>query len=236
MLAIKQFRYSADNLAYVVYGKSTALAIDGGAMKDVLHFLEKNRLQLAVVTNTHGHPDHMAGTNELVKPTNATYLSSMESAGKKEIRIDGEPIRIYHTPGHTKDSVTFHVADTLIPGDTLFNGTVGNCRSEAPDDMAAFLTSLKFLLSFPEDTIVYAGHDYVEYAMIVARIIEPNNPHIDAYLKKYDASHVRSRLADELRVNPYVRFNDPALIEILKEKNLPVATEYERWSSVMTLG
>jgi hydroxyacylglutathione hydrolase len=233
MLANQQFRYSSDNLGYVIYGEKTAMAIDGGAVDEILQFLEEKHLTLTYVTNTHGHPDHMSGTDELVKQSGATYLSPIEIAKKEEIDIDGNAVRIYHTPGHTEDSVAFHFGNFLITGDTLFNGTVGNCFSE---NMAAFFHSIKVLISFPGDTIVYAGHDYVEYSMTVAEIIEPNNPHFDSYLKKYNPNHVYATLNDEMLVNPYVRFNDPAVIEILKEKSLPIATEFERWESIMTLG
>lgn len=233
MLSIQQFRYSSDNLGYVIYGESTAMAIDGGAVADILRFVEDNHLTLAYVTNTHGHPDHMSGTDDLVTQSGAVYLSPLESAKKEKITIDGSIIRVYHTPGHTEDSVTFHFGNILVSGDTLFNGTVGNCFS---DNMTAFFHSIKRLIAFPGDTIVYAGHDYVEYSMTVARIIEPNNPHIDGYLKKYNLDHVYATLGDEMLVNPYVRFNDPAVIEILKEKGLPFATEFERWESIMTLG
>ncbi len=34
-LHIQQFRYSADNLGYLIFGEKTAMAIDGGAAKDI---------------------------------------------------------------------------------------------------------------------------------------------------------------------------------------------------------
>jgi hydroxyacylglutathione hydrolase len=140
---------------------------------------------------------------------------------------------VYHTPGHTGDSVTFHAGNFLVTGDTLFNGTVGNCFS---GDLSAFYNSVKKLISFPEDTVIYAGHDYVEYSMSFARLIEPGNVDIDIFLKKYNPEEVSSTIGDELKVNPYVRFNDSKMISVLKGKGLPVSTEFERWESLMSLG
>jgi hydroxyacylglutathione hydrolase len=60
MLNIEQFRYG-DNLAYLVYGKTDALAIDGGAWQEILAFLNKYSLTLTYVTNTHKHFDHTPG-------------------------------------------------------------------------------------------------------------------------------------------------------------------------------
>jgi hydroxyacylglutathione hydrolase len=157
----------------------------------------------------------------------------MDAVSEKIILLEKEPIEVISTPGHTLDSVTFHASGRIITGDTLFNGTVGNCFS---GDLAAFLASVKKLMALPENTVVYAGHDYVEYAMAFARIIEPDNPEIESYLKARDPNHVRSTLGQEMRVNPYLRFNDPQMIRILEKRGLPVATENERWNAIMSVG
>jgi len=209
------------------------MAIDGGAVESILDFVEKNKLRLTHVTHTHLHPDHTCGTQELLSKSGATLLDGAFLSGHEQIELDGMSVRVYATPGHTDDSVTFHAGNCLITGDTLFNGTIGNCFS---GDIRAFYHSIKFLMSFPVDTVVYAGHDYLKYAMSFTRIIEPNNPDIDSYLKSYDPAHVCSLLGSELKVNPYLRFNDSRFIEVLKKKNLPVATEFQRWESVMSLG
>lgn len=230
---LQQFPYSSDNFSYVIHGQHTALAIDGGAVEPILDYVQKNRLQLTHVTHTHLHPDHTCGTRELMNRSGAALLDGAFLAGHSQIEVDDTTVRVYPTPGHTDDSVTFHVQACLITGDTLFNGTIGNCFS---GDLQAFYESIKFLMAFPEDTVVYAGHDYLKYAMSFTRLIEPDNPDIAPYLKAYNPSHVCSRLGDELKVNPYLRFNDSRFIEVLKKRNLPVATEFQRWESVMSLG
>ncbi len=230
---LQQFPYSSDNLSYVIHGEHSALAIDGGAVESILDFVEKNKLRLTHVTHTHLHPDHTCGTQELLARSGAALLDGAFLSGHAQIELDGMTVRVYATPGHTDDSVTFHVGNCLITGDTLFNGTIGNCFS---GDIRAFYNSIKFLMSFPGDTVVYAGHDYLKYAMSFTRIIEPDNPDIDPYLKSYNPAHVCSLLDDELKVNPYLRFNDSRFIEVLKKKNLPVSTEFQRWESVMSLG
>ena len=230
---IKQFRYSSDNLGYLLYAEKSAIAIDGGAVDQIISFAENNGLKIEFVTNTHSHPDHTMGLKSLLGRSGALYLDHNSLPEKGFIELAGEKIGVYHTPGHTKDSVTFHADNFLVTGDTLFNGTVGNCFS---GDLSAFYNSIKKLISFPKETVIYAGHDYVEYSMSFARIVEPGNGDIDSFLKKYNPEHVFSRLEDELKVNPYLRFNDPAMISLLKEKGLPVLTEFERWESLMGMG
>jgi hydroxyacylglutathione hydrolase len=120
----------------------------------------------------------------------------------------------------------------LITGDTLFNGTVGNCFS---GDVKGFYLSVKKIMSLPESTVIYAGHDYVEEAMNFASRLEPDNEHIKIFLQNYTPAHVSSRLTEELRVNPYLRFNERSIISLLKRNGLPTKTEWQRWQSLMTI-
>ncbi len=142
-----------------------------------------------------------------------------------------ETLTIIPTPGHTHDSVCFYTGKALICGDTLFNGTVGNCFS---GDLRAFFESVKKLMQYPPDTYIYAGHDYVAESLAFARTLEPANQEIDRYLKdSYDPAHVRSTLEEELKINPFLKFNDPAIVSMLIEKGFAADTEYERWVSLM---
>ena len=231
-MKIKQFRYSLDNLGYLVYGKHEAMAIDGGSVEQIQAFVAGKGLKLKYVTNTHSHADHTMGTSDLIKKLNAKYQDHKSLVEKKELFLEDRKIEVLNTPGHTSDSVCFYTGSCLITGDTLFNGTVGNCFS---GDLDRFFKSIKLLLSYPDDTILYAGHDYVMESVAVARQYEPDNPDLDNYLKNYDPDHVHSMLADERRVNPYLRFNQDSIIALLKRKGLPVATEQQRWFSIMTL-
>jgi hydroxyacylglutathione hydrolase len=233
MLSIQQIRYASDNLAYVIHGTREAMAVDGGAAREILTFLSSRGLSLRYVANTHGHADHTPGNALLLKSTGATLLKPLDAAAEGTLLLENERIQVHPAPGHTSDSVTFHLDDRVITGDTLFNGTVGNCFS---GDMRAFYDTIKGLMALPDRTRVYAGHDYVTDSMAFARLLEPANPHIEPFLSKYNPKHVRSILADERRVNPYVRFNDPDIIRVLEKRGLPVATEYERWESIMSLG
>ncbi|MBU2481110.1 MAG: hydroxyacylglutathione hydrolase, partial [Proteobacteria bacterium] len=134
--------------------------------------------------------------------------------------------------GHTMDSVTFKTKGFIITGDTLFNGTIGNCFS---GDLLAFFNSLKRIISLPGSTKVYAGHDYVMESMQVAKTIEKDNPFIDEYIRRYDRSLIVSTLDDELHVNPYIRFNADSMIALLLKKKMPAQTEFDRFKSIMEI-
>lgn len=229
---IKQFHFSADNFGYILYTNKSAVVIDGGAVDAILLFARQNGLKIEFAVNTHSHSDHTMGLKSLLKASGTVHLDQAALLEKKILRLGGESINIIHTPGHTNDSIVFHAGHFLVTGDTLFNGTIGNCFS---GDSLAFLNSIKMLISCPKSSVIYAGHDYVKQAMSFAKWLEPDNKHIDLYLQKYTPDLVCSTLEDELSINPYLRFNDPKMISILKKKSLPVSTEWERWESLMSL-
>jgi len=231
-LHVEQFRYGHDNLGYLIFGRSEAMAVDGGAWQEILEFMSRHSLALRYVTHTHLHHDHIEGSEPLLEKSGARLLGFHELQDCAAITLDGEPVRVYRTPGHSIDSICFHAGRSLLSGDTLFNGTIGNCFT---GNLRAFYESIRRLMSLPEDTVVFPGHDYVELAIAFARYLEPENRDLDAYMSRYEPDCVRSLLRDELKVNPYMRFNDPRIIEILKKRGLPVDSEWERWQSIMAI-
>ncbi len=229
---IKQFKYSKDNFGYLLFSGKEALAIDPGAVEDMMQFAFDKQIEIKMITNTHLHQDHTLGNKAMLERTQGRFLDCSKIKSLETIFLNQDKIDVFPTPGHTLDSVCFSAKDFLVTGDTLFNGTVGNCFS---GDLDAFFLSLKELMAFPEDTRIYSGHDYVEESMTYARIIEKDNPFIDSYLKTYEPNHVVSRLKDEFKVNPYIRFNAPSIIGLLEQKEIFTSSELERFKAVMEL-
>jgi hydroxyacylglutathione hydrolase len=229
---IEQFRYGEGNFAYVVHGNREAAAIDGGDVDGISRFLRERSLTLTYVLNTHDHADHTPGNKGLLRATGAQYLTPGELTERHTLIIEGSEIDIIATPGHTMDSIVFHADGWLITGDTLFNGTVGNCYSGKYE---IYFESLCRVIAYPPDTRVYAGHDLVDYALGVAEDIDPENPHIAGYRSSYDPNRVVSDLDMELKVNPFIRFDDPELDTFRRTLDQPLNTPYERWRAMMTV-
>jgi hydroxyacylglutathione hydrolase len=231
MLNIEQFRHG-DNLAYLVYGNTQAIAVDGVSWWKILSFLEKNNLILSAVANTHQHFDHTSGNNHLLKATKAELLTFTALTDGKEFNIDDEKITVYRTPGHTDDSVCFSAGNVFLSGDTLFNATIGNCFS---GNLKSFYLSIKRLMTLPNETIIFAGHDYVRDSVTFARRLEPDNKEIEKFWNSYNPECVYSTMADERKINPYLRFNEEPIVNLLKKMKLPHDTEWERWQSLMSI-
>jgi len=154
------------NFAYLIgdEGSRQAAVVDPGYGPDVpLRRAADLGLQVVWVLNTHGHPDHAAGTADVVRHTGARLAAF--GRGDRPLR-DGEvlqigtlEIRVLHTPGHTPDSICLLAGDDLLTGDTLFVGKIGGTGS--PEDARAEYDALHGkLCRLPPGTRVWPGHDY----------------------------------------------------------------------------
>lgn len=232
ILKTVQFRYGTDNLGYLIHGDTDALAIDGGACKEMMDYLSSRKLRLKYVTNTHSHGDHTCGNSSLLKLSGAEFIDVKDLPELKKIDLEGNSIRVYHTPGHTTDSVCFYYEGVLIAGDTLFNGKVGRCFT---GDIPGFFQSIKQILDLPPDTVLFAGHDYVFEYLDQAGELEPENLLVDEYRSLYNPNLVCATLREEMEVDPFIRYNKPEIIRMLVSRGLPVDTEFHRFRSVMSL-
>lgn len=237
-MKIRQFRFSfpglGDVFGYLLNDEESgeAVAVDGGAPKEILAFLEARELTLKAVTNTHCHADHITGNKALVQASGATYLSPADLLEKGELELGNQKISVIQAPGHSEDSLVLRAGDILLTGDTLFNGTVGNCYT---GDYESYFTTLMGLTKLPGLCRIYPGHDLRIYAMGVAKRLDPKNSYIDAYLASHNREEVFSFLEEELRVNPFIRWDDPALEPAYRKVAGPRKTAYQRWRLLMEL-
>ena len=79
----------------------------------------------------------------------------------EEIELIGIKIKCIEVPGHTKGGMCYYMPglNSIFDGDTLFHGSIG--RSDFPTgDAEALVNNIKNkLLTLPEDTRVFPGHD-----------------------------------------------------------------------------
>jgi len=162
---------SMANFTYVIADEKTrtATVIDPSwDLEKVLGVLKENDLKLQYIINTHTHFDHVLGNEQLATLTGAKIIMHKNSRLDRNITVnDGDTIqlgsigiKVFYTPGHSKDSICLLVENKLFTGDTLF---VGNCgRVDLPGGSAAELyDSLFGRLAKLDDRIeVYPGHDY----------------------------------------------------------------------------
>jgi len=224
-----QFHYSTDNLGYLLFSGTAALAVDPGDPDPVMGILRKKNLQLKMIVNTHGHYDHTSGNSRLSSLTGAEIL---KPGGNELSGILAEPISVIATPGHTEDSICLHFDHRLLTGDTLFIANIGNCP---PSRLKIFRHSLSRILSLDDETVVYPGHDYTERSLQRAATIEKDNADLKEFIAAYHSPPVASTIGIEKRINPYLRTDSPEVITYLKENNKATTNAFQRFKSFIEL-
>ncbi|MGW6457896.1 MBL fold metallo-hydrolase [Streptomyces sp. NPDC055078] len=152
-----------------------AVVIDPGPLDDVhlrhvLATAERAGKRIALTLLTHGHPDHAEGAGRFAELTGtavraldpALRLGDEGLAAGDVIRTGGLELRVVPTPGHTADSLCFHLpADrAVLTGDTILGR--GTTVVAHPDGrLGDYLDSLRRLRSLTVDDgvrTVLPGH------------------------------------------------------------------------------
>lgn len=168
---VKQFRTGGDrNFGYLAADEAAAVAalIDPSFSPELLvEFAQKQGYRIQYIFNTHRHPDHTNGNAAAERLSGITPVGfgDIEPTSRKSLgdnvtlELGSLEIRILHTPGHTRDSICIHVGDALFTGDTLFVGKVGG-TDFGPAAVAEYQSLHEKLLTLPDETRVFPGHDY----------------------------------------------------------------------------
>ena len=159
------------NFSYIVEDESTheAIIIDPSWDLDkIIQIVEEQNLNPKYLVNTHWHDDHTRGNEELAKALSLKIVQHSASDLKNDMTVsDGDSIKfgcselvVYHTPGHSKDSICLVGDGKIFSGDTLF---VGNCgRVDLPGGSSRELYHSLFdvISNLDDSLIMYPGHDY----------------------------------------------------------------------------
>ncbi len=175
--------------AYIAYDAETGdgLLIDPGEFTESMgRYVEKNRIRIHYILDTHGHFDHIGGNAAarrlweapiVCHPLDAPMLESAELSGSdffgmpielskaEQTIVDGQRLQagsleleILHTPGHTPGGVCVKIGDDVFTGDTLFAGGVGRYDFPGGNRAALFQSIREKLMILPEATRIYPGH------------------------------------------------------------------------------
>ena len=162
---------------------------DTSSADAIIAFVKVNDLKVAWILESHVHADHLSaapylqdqlggkigiGTQITVvqdtfgKVFNEGTAFQRDGSQFDALFEDGESLNIgqmrvdvMHTPGHTPACLTYVIGDTAFVGDTLFMPDFGTARCDFPGGSASDLyESIQRILSLPDDTRVFVGHDY----------------------------------------------------------------------------
>ena len=171
-MKVHQFEVgNMENFTYVLEDEETGEAVildPSWNLGEIQKEIVRRDLKIKYIINTHHHFDHTLGNEAMAKETKATILQHESSTLKHDISLaDGQKIKfgnseltVFHTPGHSKDSICLVGDGKIFSGDTLF---VGNCgRVDLPGGSAVELYHSLFgiLGKMDENLVLYPGHNY----------------------------------------------------------------------------
>ncbi|MBP6687316.1 MAG: MBL fold metallo-hydrolase [Lacibacter sp.] len=170
-----QFRRTGKGcLSYLLSSNREAIIVDPSLSVEVYQEeLQKNKLVLKYVIETHIHADHLSRARHLAESSNAAlYLPVSDKVSfafnpvtaATVFTIGNISMKAIPTPGHTLESTSYLIDDKLLlTGDTLFITGVGRPDLKASNDEAVqkskmLYQSLQTLLALDEKLIVLPAH------------------------------------------------------------------------------
>lgn len=155
----------------------------------ILSAARQRGLTIQWILETHVHADHLTAAVHLKQKTRAKVAIGAEvekvqktfgqlfnvlsavppsAADFDHVFRDGETFsigtltaKVMHTPGHTPACLTYLIGDAAFVGDTIFMPDYGTARCDFPGgDAATLYRSIQKILSLPDSTRIFVGHDY----------------------------------------------------------------------------
>jgi hydroxyacylglutathione hydrolase len=225
-IAIRQFPCLADNYGFLVRDEASGLVacIDTPDAEAILRDLDRAGWPLALILNTHWHPDHAGGDAAVQAATGATIVGPAEvrkiapldrEVGDGDIvELGATRFEVLETGGHTLGHLSYYDAadGAAFVGDTLFAMGCGRLFEGPPAQM---WTSLSRLAALPDETAVYCAHEYTESNAHFALSVD-TSPQVQARadqvfeLRRQGRPTVPTSIGLERRTNPFLRAPDLA--------------------------
>ena len=224
-----------DNYSYIIHDEANdyACVVDPSEANPIINFIKKKNIKLKYILNTHHHYDHVGG-NELIKKEFDAKVIGFNNDKERipfiDITLEDQEIwssdnftaKVFHIPGHTSGHICFHFYkdNFLFTGDTLFSLGCGRIFEGTYEQM---FNSLKIIKSFPEETLIYCGHEYTSKNAEFCLQNDPNNSEliekiskINTLVKKGEPT-IPSSLKEEIACNIFLKAKDVKMFSKLRD-------------------
>lgn len=245
-LKIFQFPCRQDNYGVILHDPDSGLtiSIDAPETQAITDVLESKDLKLTHILTTHHHGDHVEGNLALKDRYDCKIVGPADEAAKipgldesvghgDTFELEGHKVTVIGTPGHTLGQIAYHFPDqgVVFCADALFALGCGRVFEGTPDMM---FTALGRLMGLPEETKVYAGHEYTLANAKFALSVDPNNPDLVSRAREIELLRddgkptLPTTIGLERQTNPFLRADDPAIraqLDMEDASDLDVFTE-----------
>ena len=174
--SVLDFDYSSGEIDYINADK-------------IISYIDRNKLNLEWIIETHVHADHLSASPYIQKKLGGkigisekiSYIQNIFgktfNAGT-EFQRDGSQFdklfkdndvykignincKVINTPGHTPACTAHVIGNSIFVGDTLFMPDLGSARADFPGgDARQLYRSIQKILSYPDHTRIFVCHDY----------------------------------------------------------------------------
>lgn len=206
-----------------------ALVVDPGQAAPVIARLQHLRLDLAGILLTHHHADHTGGVDDLLRhyrvpvyaPDDARIATASVRVGYgalQQFALAGERFEVIDLAGHTRSHVGYLTGNRCFVGDTLFSLGCGRVYCGTAPDLYRALSRLAAL---PDETQLYAAHEYTEANLRFALSLLPDDLALASFAIELAALRAKGQpslpttVARERLLNPFLRTSEAALTTAL---------------------
>ncbi len=221
MLFRQLFDPETSTYSYLLADEESLEAVLIDAVREQLDrdvgLIEELQLRLVAALDTHVHADHVTGAGglrqrlgcQVVVGARAGVLTADRNVGQGDsIRFGRHVLEVRETPGHTDGCVSYvcHEAGLAFTGDALLIRGCGRTDFQQGDAPTLYRSVREQLLTLPDATLLYPGHDYRGHTVTTVAEERRFNPRLG------DAQSERDFLALMARLElPYPRRIDEAV-------------------------
>ncbi len=190
-----------------------------------IQLLDELDLKLVKAIDTHVHADHITGMGALRDRTRCINVMgeqsgvdvvSMRVGDGDSIDIEGLSLKAIYTPGHTDDSYCFYLGDRVFTGDTLFIRGSGRTDFQHGSSTAQYDSIFNKLLTLPDETLVYPGHDYKGDTVSTIAEEREHNPRLQV-----SSAEEYAEIMDNLNLD------NPKMMDVAVPANLKIGLSQE---------
>lgn len=217
-------------LSYLISSNGEAMAVDASLQIEVYQeALEKNKLKLTHVVETHIHADHLSRSRQLAENSNVTLHLPVPNKADFDFtpvnynsvfQVGNINIKAIHTPGHTLESTSYLIDEkVLLTGDTLFIKGVGRPDLKGNDEEAKqnakmLYHSLQKLSALDQDIIVLPAH--------TSQPVDFDNTPVQETIRNIKHNGVMLKLSEDVFIDTILQRIPPTPANYLSivEKNI----------------
>jgi hydroxyacylglutathione hydrolase len=202
-LEIVRIPVLSDNYVWLIHdgeGDETVV-VDPSVAGPVMEAAAARGWTIGQIWNTHWHPDHTGGNQEIKAATGCVITGPAAETGKiptldrlvgegDVVRIGAHEAQVMAVPAHTAGHIAYHLAQdgAIFVGDTLF---AMGCGRLFEGTAAQMFANMRRFAALPGDTAVYCAHEYTQGNGRFAHAMAPDDAAIAARLARVDAARAQ---------------------------------------------